>query len=194
MEYASDSGLGLPSKDYEILIDGFMLEANNFQTERKAYGQLALSVAEHAHQVNIPVVTYFVLEEEEDYSHFLQRIQQPKNVLSQEAERVCGRAILDGRYALNPAGKEKLHPVFEWQLFLHKSEWHLVRDALQMSGPNGRMRLVVRIGIPESITPETIGKDSMNTRLLIYRVWITTWAAFSKNGLGKNIAFQLDLD
>lgn len=115
-------------------------------------------------------------------------------VRPQEQVKVYGRAILNGRYIPKAAGKEDLIPVFEWHLFLEDSEWQTVRDALQMCESTGAMQLAVRVGMPESVTPETIENDSMNTRLLIYRVWVTTWAAFSKNELGKNIAWQYDVD
>ncbi len=169
-EYASDHGLGFPSKDYDVLVDGFVMETNNFQTKRKAYGRLALSVGEHAVEIHVPVVTYFILEGEEEYSYFQDRIHQPQIVQNHEQERIYGRAILNGRYVPKAAGKEDLIPVFEWHLFLQSSEWHTVRDALQMCGPTSPMRLVIRVGMPKSITPETITKDSMNTRLLIHRI------------------------
>jgi len=69
-----------------------------------------------------------------------------------------------------------------------------VKDALQMCESTGAMRLTVRVGMPESVTLDTIENDSMNTRLLIYRIWVTTWATFSKNELGKNEAWQCDVD
>lgn len=191
MKHPSERGLGIPSKDYEIAIDGFVLDSNNFETERRAYSHLVLVVCDNLAPVSIPVVVNFVLEDDGS-PRFNARPEYSEISVASGTGRVYGRAILNGRY-IHKDNSEICLPVFEWDLFLLKNEWGIVREALQLSGRSNSLRIGVRIGFPNSVTAETVANDSMNSRLLIHRIWVSSTTVISAGGLQENGAFLSDM-
>lgn len=190
---AKQRGLEVPSKDYATLLDGYALESNNFEIERRAYGSIRLHIGECAADVDVPVVVYFVGEDDPDYNDFHPHTAKNSGLLSSDNQtRLFGKAILNGRNIPKGAGKEDLLPVFEWHLYLRNREWLAMKEVLDLSDSRWLPNIGVRIGLPQGITNESIENDSMNSRLLIYRVWIDYVRVYSTERLNKNAAFMFD--
>lgn len=188
IKFPTDRGIGFPSKDYFVLVDGFLLESNNFEVERRAYSHLELRVGDSFTNADIPIVIS-VLIDAETRSRFNERLSDTE-VAGQG--RIYGKAILNGRYT-GDWKREICVPVFEWELYLSESEWNTVQEAAHLAGKSNFLRIGVRIGIPASVTEQTVEDDSMNTRLLIHRIWITSAVVVSARGLQGNAAFKSDM-
>ena len=191
LRYPTDHGLGFPSNDFLILIDAFVLDSNNFEVERRAYGHLEVAVGANRTNANIPVVVSFVLDDELN-SWFKSRLEDPEIATVAGLEYVYGKAILNGRNSRD-GNREICMPVFEWNLYLSEGEWKIVAEAARLAEKSNSLRLGVRIGLPHSVTEQTVVNDSMNTRLLIHRIWITSTAVISAKGLQSNAAFLSDM-
>lgn len=189
--YSSDRRLGFPSNDFLILIDAVVLDSNNFEVERRAYGHLEADVGANCTNANIPVVVSFILDDESN-SWFRARLEDPEIAAVAGQQHVYGKAILNGRYSRD-GNREICMPVFEWNLYLSESEWKIFAEAARLAEKSNLLRLGVRIGLPNSVTEETVVNDSMNTRLLIHRIWITSTAVISAKGLQGNAAFLSDM-
>ena len=186
-----DRGLGIPSNDFIILIDAVVIDSNNFEVERRAYGHIELMVGAEWTNTRVPVVVSFILDEDLN-ARFNARLEDSEIVVVAGNKRVYGKAILDGRISRD-RNREICTPVFEWNLHLAPTEWSVFAEAARLAEKSNSLRLGVRIGFPDSITEETIVNDSMNTRLLVHRIWITSTAIVSKSGLQGNAAFLSDM-
>ncbi len=182
----------MPSKDYEAVLDGYALESNNFDVERKAYGSIRLRVGERATEIDVPVVVYFVGEDDAGYNDFHPNMENDGLLSGDDQIRIFGKAILNGRYTPRGAGEEDVLPVFEWHLYLRSREWLAISEVLDLSDSSRLPRIGVRIGLPKSVTNDSIVNDSLNSRLLIYRIWIDSAKAYSTERLNKNAAFRFD--
>ncbi len=192
IEFASKRGLAVPSRDYETVLDGYAVESNNFDIERKGYGSIRLRVGERATEVDIPVVVYFVHEDDRGYQDFHPQITDCDVLGGAEQTRPFGKAILNGLYISAGVGKEDLLPIFEWYLYLRRREWAAVKEVFELSDSRYLPRVGIRVGLPSNITNDSIVNDSMNSRLLVYRVWVDTVKVYSAERLNQNEAFKFD--
>lgn len=179
---------GFRSKDFSIFIDAVVFNLNNFEVERKAYGLLELRVGDNYTKVTIPVVASFIVGVKE-LALFNDRLGHPTIAAISGLGRIYGTAVLNER--LSP---EENIPDFEWNFYLSKDEWENIVEGFRLTGKSNFLRLAVRIGLPNSITEESVINDSMNSRLLIHRLWLTSTDVISTQNLRDNKVFEFDMD
>ncbi len=56
--------------------------------------------------------------------------------------------------------EEESSPILEWLLYPTRREWDVIRDALAISAMGTPLRLDVRVGFPEAVSPDTLVQDS----------------------------------
>jgi len=185
IDRASDRGLGFRSKDYFVAIDGLRIEQNNSEIERKAYGTVTLrSKKDFSLHYSLPVVIYFIVGSADYHESFSP--PTPNNPRRIEDVRPIGKAMLNG------IGFSDVQPVLEWHLYPSNDEWSVFLDAFKLSTAGCPPVIGARIGLPESITPESIIDDGFYGRLLIYRLWFESEKVFCAESLKNNYMYQHD--
>ena len=186
------SRLGVHCQDFDIPIDGFVIQSLNFEVERRAYGFIRLVPNEHG-VVDVPTVLHFFLPGDEQYSRYPDH-ESTGSIGRERQNRVYGSVVLDGRYLTQYAlGKNDILPIFQVCLHLEDKEWSVVQGELEMSDKTTKPMIGIRIGLSEKVTEDLKVKNADEVSLLIHGIWFKQIKVYSAESLRQNKLFQGDV-